>query len=815
MFALPASHVINIFMPSPSSTNPMPARQLRQDDVVGGGMIKVGRVDFVFTDTYTYRVSFENRGLVTAISLSSAFAAWSGARDVSPLSHGTRVLVFMLPKKDFAIILGAIPPDDPQALSANIAPEGGIHPSSDNLTMSASKAGMGGDHPDFSHGSPIDALPGDRVILNEYGVMIGVLQFLATLKASELAKIEAFVMDDLLRLVGHNMDVFSSLGEMRVRSDHGRITLEFGATGSQKESLGVINEEKVGKEQDVDPEGEPDKSSYAANVADAIGRWRLKGWVGALGDFIQAFLVRPSETLGSLSSTEKDMGLFHAHLHSSGLYVVRNLTGAGMLKTTGIAVPKRIRTHEDPEGDGEIEERQKVDFQFNPENPFFKAAQLRDYFAWVYDNYGPSRMKDQVKDMSVPGDAEAVSPGDPAVAPSIGNGFFAPEGVAAKTPEDSGSQSFNKNTAWLFILPDGSISWRDGWGTTIESYGGHLIISAPKDIVMMSGRNLVGMGGHDVVMKARESMDLSATNKQVRVKSQGSAFFHSEAGGIMMSAKGKLFKDGTGESGEVPGIVFKSDSEIKFVAGAVNFALTATFSITSQGGKSGPIAFMVDSDVVLFKGLTSCLFDTGSSLVAIDTSGLRSSENVFAEKGLMVNGTCVLGGNITSNGSLQIGGNVLAGGRGAFGGGVAGTRHSAAGIPTKPAPSPVISATAGQSYSRVLGSLTEEFFNQNFSLDLQIKTSFSFRSVSECGTDGGMWTESHWQREMGGLSVWTEVPVNETYPYPGKEHYEGNSLKVYTPGNVDVSGNPKAPDSQTVTGGKFEGKPFSQLKVHP
>jgi hypothetical protein len=61
---------------------------------------------------------------------------------------------------------------------------------------------------------------------------------------------------------------------------------------------------------------------------------------------------------------------------------------------------------------------------------------------------------------------------------------------------------------------------RDGSGCEFKMSGGRITLSAPGDVWLQPGRNLNVYAGDDIVLKAKQSIDITATDKDVRVKAE-------------------------------------------------------------------------------------------------------------------------------------------------------------------------------------------------------------------------------------------------------------------------------------------------------
>ncbi|TXH14412.1 MAG: hypothetical protein E6R03_09315 [Hyphomicrobiaceae bacterium] len=104
--------------------------------------------------------------------------------------------------------------------------------------------------------APPDLLPGDKVLSNDEGALLGALSGgVAVLRASELAQIIASAANDLIRMMARNLDIMTSGGHVKFKDVGGKTSMEL--------RMGV----------DVENEGDPSAEA-----------WRIAMDLGAEGD---------------------------------------------------------------------------------------------------------------------------------------------------------------------------------------------------------------------------------------------------------------------------------------------------------------------------------------------------------------------------------------------------------------------------------------------------------------------------------------------------------------------------------------------------
>ena len=105
---------------------------------------------------------------------------------------------------------------------------------------------------------------------------------------------------------------------------------------------------------------------------------------------------------------------------------------------------------------------------------------------------------------------------------SLKGSMYLQEPTAQKISIDHryGKQNFYETEAFFSILEDGSIVLGDGYGAEIRMSAGCLTLSAPGDVWIKSGRHAQTWAGGDAIVRANGSVDLSATEKSVRLKAE-------------------------------------------------------------------------------------------------------------------------------------------------------------------------------------------------------------------------------------------------------------------------------------------------------
>ena len=457
---------------------------------------------------------------------------------------GTRVLCFG--RGDSTTIIGAYPNHEAHGNLAAAALA--------NKTVLASSEPINDSVHNFGYAShitkaavhnnnlPTDTIQGEKVISNEFGVMMGLFKLFSTLRASELSQVQCHFLDDLVRIISHNFQHYTALGELKVFHDGKGIHLEIGATHSPDESMGNTEESsitQIGKETDADYQRFYKLKDSQANMLE-----RMKVFVGKLGDFINFLIIKPADvprTLNGSTPSKPDTGLLQVRASLDGTLVIRSANGIYLEKTDWIRVPTRIRTPEDPEGDdgATINYSQKLDYGFDDtyvstdaaynDTAFLYYLQLRDYLAYINEEIGYKGFKDHPKDFHVNDD--------------IGKEADLNNNVIYIDPLTG--TKFKKNKSWIALMKNGGISLADAWGSAINMEGGNIYIQPAKDLVIQPNRNLIAKVGQNINLAANKELDLSSTSGGLRVKTNLSQYFYSDNSGILLQANGPALTDNT------------------------------------------------------------------------------------------------------------------------------------------------------------------------------------------------------------------------------------------------------------------------------
>ena len=493
------------------------------------------------SDAGTYNIAIDpfgtsEVGIVQGIPLITVFATTLGFKECPPYPIGANVLCCHI-SAGRCYVLGIIPEAD----AANVKFYGrACLQTADGSFDTQNKQGYAADgHKMITHNQnrPTDIVEGEYALANEFGVLLGLFQAMANLKGSELAQIQCYTMDDLVRLVSHNFQHWTAMGEFNIWHDGKAIISEFGATHLSSESVGIpsvtsdASKPVFAKGAGVKPD---DSEDYFTIEEDerikAIERMKI--FMGRLGDFLHLFLVRPDpdaiRTLSGSIDGKFDRGLADVHFSTDGRISLRSVSSIVLEKTNWIMVPHRVRVPEDPEGDEDISYEDKDPFIFDnkykyQENPALYFLQMRDCVAYLQDLYNYKNFLKHEKDFKLSKGSENEETGLSEITQ-----------VDGKTSVKLSDYRLRKSG--IYLMDNGGIMLSDAWGSAIVMEGGNIYLQPAKDLVAQPLRNHIVKAGQFASICAKKDIDISSTEEGFRLKTQKVQHFYSDEEGILLQS---------------------------------------------------------------------------------------------------------------------------------------------------------------------------------------------------------------------------------------------------------------------------------------
>lgn len=506
----------------------------------------VGVVSSSDSGTYTIQIDAKgpnSTGLLQGYPLLHVFASTLGFKECPVYAVGSRVLCYNIDSLS-CYIFGIIPQADLGNMGffsrMSLGTEDSNSQDKELNTIGYNSQALKINT--MNSQRPTDVVEGEHVIANELGVLLGLLQEVAVLKGSELAQIQCYLLDDLVRLISHNFQHWTALGELNIWHDGKAIIAEYGATHLSRESIGIpqtTDKTEPAFQEDGDKPKADDSQDYYKLKNDERTKAieRLKIFTGRLGDFLHLYLTRPdNDAIRSLSGEtggKFDKGLFDVHLSTEGRLNVRTVTGIYIEKTNWIRVPLRVRSPEDPKGD-EVEDitfEEKKPFEWDntykvSENPVGYFLQLRDCAAYLQDKYAYLHMDKYKKDFKF-----SRSPTDEE------KNLTECENIDPQTKYKFAD--YKLRHSGIYLLDNGGLMLKDAWGSAIVMEGGDISLQPSRDLITQPLRHSIVKAGHSMSLAAKKHIDVSSTEEGMRIKTKKVQHFYAKEEGIILQTDTK------------------------------------------------------------------------------------------------------------------------------------------------------------------------------------------------------------------------------------------------------------------------------------
>jgi len=419
-----------------------------------------------------------------------------------------------------------------------------------------------------SCGRPMDGALGEYVRMSETGIGLLIDSFQAYLRANEACGLWLNYFDSYAKLAGLSLQIQSYCEHVTQQYDEGELLSFRGYATYPWEAVGMYNfgqaftKENEAKKVQLDREF-PFASEDLAKQ-DIMPVYRLTDYTGYLGQGFNRTLVRPAKESGPRLRTDavkdKDVGLFNEFLTLDGSYGVRSAKQILFFKYPLIPNPRRKRLAEDAKGDdltkdndykfsgvyGKGDEHKVLEWDDSTVNDvpnMLRSAGVLDLLTRHFNWKSTHPFQYHSADYSYPEEGDNDSP---LTNVKFYRGRF-DESYIEVEPEqlriDERYQDVNYyNTASFFTLnEDGSVVIGDGYGSQITMAGGQIRLEAGGDVMLMSGSRVVTLA-RESITRARDSVDISASNNDVRIKAErnlqmlgGNAGF----GTVLIESKGK------------------------------------------------------------------------------------------------------------------------------------------------------------------------------------------------------------------------------------------------------------------------------------
>jgi hypothetical protein len=765
-----------------------------------------------------YRVQPDGGGpLLLCTRLTSLGTSPVGVADGDALTPGDRVLLAQNPRSFYGEIVSVLPglAFDPRLVKADYIVQGsnvGI------LADSAHRAGflMGrentfGGIANFGPRMPIDSLAGEFCRSTETGLMLFLDAAMGFLRVDELCGLWMFYRDQLLRLAGYNMQQWSCASELEIFDDEGELQYYHGLAVYPWEQLGQFRQPReITTEQTAKKvqQEQPWLGGLEPNNPDLKPFHRIQQFAGYLGQGSKTLVVAPSpEAEHHLYGYDiPQIGLAEAHQLLSGHLLWRSAKGLILTKRPTIPVPHRARPAADARGDTAADYKASGFFGNGPEHKLsdgpqpaddsehptqVKLATLQDQMAYLFNWAGLAGVQHHRKDFKVPqeGDGPLTTNQEVPEFSVHKNKPYLPTPEPVEVEIDHRHKvKIYPNNSYIALLDEGGIAIGDGYGAELKLANGHAEITTALDCRLSCGRTLQLWGGRDVVVRAKQSIDLTATKHDIRLMANNNIQIIGANGG---GAHGILIESRSAESTynfEKPGhdtqhggIMLRTPNA-PLVWLVQNAYLRSDNNITLDANEAG--------GNLVIRCAREEVFVSSSVTHYFGSEDQVNSVNVWQDGRTLLGGSLHVNGELSNRGNHVLQGNVLVTQGHIF------TENGNEKVARLEGPNLSQAAQFVDTGSRSLQLVTRNG-RQVFQTNLQDpwyadgkagndavreRASGSLRTAENYGTTEFALFEPRWGQmaRLGGQTVgdWNETAVafngEDTFCYPGKENFSAD-----------------------------------------
>ncbi len=553
-----------------------------------------------------YRVHLEKgNSPIIATALSSTSQSFLGATAINSFVPGTCVMVMVHDKSTKGVIIGAVPdvldsgrravhPYISQASRKRV----------DDCHKLHLKQPQSGQISDSSGWRPYDGtLASEWGAITTTGLAITLDDFMAQLSVNEFCGVYGFYHDSLLRLAGYQLQLWTAGHERDAFMDQAEYNDIQGYTAFPWEAMGLLEPGTSGvQEYEPDayqcPTGKPFYAHWENKNVYQQPYHRTQYFYGYLGQGGRSVLHAPPEgvniwtyekgdagagpskvyeasTGGGCSGGGSDksdttmelkpcIGLHEDNVAMDGRRFIASAKGIVLSKRMLLPMPTRIRRPEDVKGD-DAENNYKAcgktgkgpdheitgDFETGDEHPHLqRASAVLDLHGYLFNYAGLHPFHWHTKDFKLWQQSELKHAKYNHKSPDFSilkSKMYLPQPQPKQIKVDHRykTQKFYESESSISLLEDGSVVITDGYGSEIKMSAGCLTLSAPGDVWIKSGRSSQIWSGADCIVRAVDDVDISTTDKNVRIKAEQNLFMlagndsSEKEGGVLIESRAK------------------------------------------------------------------------------------------------------------------------------------------------------------------------------------------------------------------------------------------------------------------------------------
>ena len=456
---------------------------------------------------------------VTALVVVNMFTQMMGLSSMAFPEKGTEVIVLSCPDKNnhqSNYVIGCVP-SATQKIGRGLAFTNYVGSDKDyykGIALEKRKANEKNELPRVTGTYPSNLVDGESAYVTKTGAGVEFLYNLCRLKGSELAMIEAYILDDLVRILSRNFEHLTSFGDFKIINSGGGLNVLWQGTSNEYEALGSDAEGEpfegfeIGEKDNlnVDPD---DESNFLWDA-----KWRFTKYIGKIGNFIHTYITDPGKNLVSENEANQfKAGRYNFHVNQDGSVVMQSISDIVFEKTVRIPVPvANDRLEVIQAATNEQLNAYEVWTPLEGEELYETSYKLADYTKWLSNYYALAGFY-AANVFNIPSEEESPEP-DP---------YCKDRNFQAQNGGGNYHTQFTKMLqayATIRIFKDGSIVLYDAYGSAVHMTAGHVNISAARSINLTAAANVNITAGRDVIVNAGNNIELSAMFKGILLKAR-------------------------------------------------------------------------------------------------------------------------------------------------------------------------------------------------------------------------------------------------------------------------------------------------------
>ena len=595
-----------------------------------GGNICIGEIIDGAVVANCYRVNSERlKTPMMAAALSPTSQSPIGATEINTYTPGTSVLLYIHNDLSNAIILGAVPPvalrgkesihDFIHQASRNRV---------DEAHKQYLKFADGGGVVNWSTWRPFDSTnAGEWGAITTTGLKVTLDDFMVQMAVNEFTGVFGFYHDQLLRIGGYNLQTWTAGHERDAYMDQAEYNDTQGYAPYPWEAIGSL---QPGQDaiQTYDAsavmmaKGRPYYGSWENKYENQQPFHRTQNFYGYYGQGRRTVVCAPptgqtwwtykftaggdapdpfestvqstragkrvaakGEAKETQNEEQPPIGLSEDNTGLDGRRFIASAKGITLTKRLLLPVPARLRRPEDGNGDtqdnykfagmygGGEEHTITGDLEATDKHPHLqRAAGVLDLHGYLFNYAGLHPFHWHAKDYKTWEQSELEHAQYNHVVPNYsslkGSMYLSEPGhQSIKIDHRYNTQNFYASESFISLLEDGGVVIGDGYGSEIRMTAGCVTISAPGDVWLKPGRNAQVWAGRDCIIRADKTVDISATEENVRVKAEKNVMIFAgneeskELGGVLIESRAQApvyAFDAPGDGVVFGGIVLKA-----------------------------------------------------------------------------------------------------------------------------------------------------------------------------------------------------------------------------------------------------------------